>query len=725
MARLNEPAASLESIESLKRKYKRQNRDIASVNSSQAVRIRSLENENSKLLAENLELREENLRLRSEIDNGKARRVTERVSVVKSQLEERLVEIGALISSLGEESPERKRSPHLPRQFGGLRSGSNPPRSPQEKKWDNMAPLSEDDIGSPDGKLPPILENKYYPRRTLEHQEIENMLAEVVADTTDSPDIGPPPVSQFVDEVPVKIDLTDKVVSEKEDEPSLDPIISTNLEQRKRRKDSIMASDLKRISRSEPSQAPRENTGTLKSGAKRKLSARDDEEIEPTKANEIDDFQFTRVSSEERTKNRSVISSAQENTKPLKDIKSSKGLSKDKPALGPNNRKVLAAKSVNNSPKKGASTRILSQDNTKPGKLNMFKESLSNEVPIEKQVGKTEPLSQIVEPQLQLFNFQQGPETPAPADTFSPSSAHPSTTVQEESRDTPPPSESAEGHRPSRRARGSISYAEPNLRVKMRRPGKEFVNAVTADGKVRATRVEGEAGPATTSKIKVEPESEDNWQRLSAAPNADHSPLSGKTSVPITDMLSSNITDHRKRRESILHLAESAPSATKSTAEIFAESRKIKAKSMEQSAKSDDIKAALEDMDIYEFQGSPKRDSDGLPKVVKEEKVERVSSRFSRRASAMSAADLNNLQESEAGKRITALAAPAPVASRRRQSTMPSSARSASVAGTESERDATDSEKSLRRSVSNASMAGAAAAARSDRMSARRRSMML
>lgn len=171
----------------VKRKYKRQNRDIASVNSSQAVRIRSLENENSKLLAENLELREENLRLRSEIDNGKARRVTERVSVVKSQLEERLVEIGALISSLGEESPERKRSPHLPRQFGGLRSGSNPPRSPQEKKWDNMAPLSEDgtsperklpprrnvaslsqDIGSPDGKLPPILENKYYPRRTLE-----------------------------------------------------------------------------------------------------------------------------------------------------------------------------------------------------------------------------------------------------------------------------------------------------------------------------------------------------------------------------------------------------------------------------------------------------------------------------------------------------------------------------------------------------------------------------
>ncbi|QSZ32989.1 hypothetical protein DSL72_002573 [Monilinia vaccinii-corymbosi] len=743
MARLNEPAASLESIESLKRKYKRQNRDIASVNSSQAVRIRSLEIENSKLLAENLELREENLRLRSEIDNGKARRVTDRVSVVKSLLEERLIEIGALISSLGEESPERKRSPHLPRQCGGLRSGSNPLRSSQEKNWENMAPSNEnvtssepklpprrntaslsEDIGSPDGKLPPILENKYYPRRTLEHQEIESILAEVVADNRDSPDIGPPPVSRFVDEDPVKIDLANKVVSDKEDEPDLDPIISTNLEQRKRRKDSIMASDLKRTSRSEPSQATRENTGILKSGAKRKLSARDDEELEPTKVKDIDDFQFTRVSSEERMNDRPVIPSTKESTKPLKDITSSKGLSKDRPTLGPNNRKVLAAKSVNNSPRKGASTRDLSHDNTKPGKLNIFKESLSKEISIEdKQVGKTEP-----QPQLQVFNFTQEPKMPAPADIFPSLSTNSSTTVRGGSRDTPPPSESAEGQRPSRRARGSVSYAEPSLRVKMRRPGKELVNAVTADGRVRATRVEGEAGPTTISKIKAEPEAEDTWKRLPAAPNTDHSPLSGKTSVPITNMLSSNITDHRRRRESILHLTESGPSlasGTKSVTEMFAESKKIKSKAKEQSAKGDDIKAALEEVDIYEFQGSPKRDSDGAPEVIKEEKIERASSRFSRRASAMSTADLGGLQGSETGKIITALAASAPATSRRRQSALSSSVRSASAAGTESERGTTDSDKSLRRSVSNTSMAGAAVAARADRMSGRRRSMMI
>ncbi|KAF7953312.1 hypothetical protein EAE96_006523 [Botrytis aclada] len=750
MARLNEPAASLESIESLKRKYKRQNRDIASVNSSQAVRIRSLENETSKLLAENLELREENLRLRSEIDNGKARRAADRVNVVKSQLEERLLEIGALISGLGEESPPRKRSPHVPRQFGGLRAGSNPPRSPKENKWDDLDPLNEDgtsperkmpprkkmassseDTGSPDGKLPPILENKYYPRKTLEHQEIENMLAEVVADNEDSPDIGPPPVSQFVEEDPVKIDLAGKLAYEREDEPSLDPVISTNLEQRKKRKDSMVASDIRKNSRLELP-AKRENTGTLKSGAKRKLSAREDEELESTNASDIDDFQFTRVSTEERAKTKSAVSSAKENAKPLKDVMSSRGLSKDKPALAPSTRKVLAAKSVNNSPKKGASNRNSSHDGIKPAKLNLFKESLSKEVPSEeKKMENVEHFQQTMQqPPLQVFNMQAEPETPAPIDIFSPLSSHPSTNVRVESRDTPPPSEmreSAEGQRPSRRARSSISYAEPNLRDKMRRPGKEFVNAVTADGKLRANRVDEEAGPTTISKIKAEPGSEDAWKQLSTAPNADHSPLTSKASAPLADMLPSSITDHRRRRESILYLTESGSSASgsKSVAELLAESRKIKAKSREQSAKGDDIKAALEDMDIYEFQGSPKRDSEE-PSVIKEEKTDRVPSRFSRRASATPVGD----QDFEPAKKFSASTGPSQSGPRRRQSALPSStlARSASAQGHESERDTSDSsDKPLRKSVSSTSMAGTAASSvnRSDRIASRRRSMML
>lgn len=52
--------------------------------------------------------------------------------------------------------------------------------------------------------------------------------------------------------------------------------------------------------------------------------------------------------------------------------------------------------------------------------------------------------------------------------------------------DTPPPAEislGGETSRPSRRNRTAVSYAEPNLRDKMRRPTKELFDAVTGEGK--------------------------------------------------------------------------------------------------------------------------------------------------------------------------------------------------------------------------------------------------
>lgn len=52
--------------------------------------------------------------------------------------------------------------------------------------------------------------------------------------------------------------------------------------------------------------------------------------------------------------------------------------------------------------------------------------------------------------------------------------------------DTPPPadiSSTGETSRPSRRTKAAISYAEPNLRDKMRRPTKELLDAVAGEGK--------------------------------------------------------------------------------------------------------------------------------------------------------------------------------------------------------------------------------------------------
>ena len=140
----------------------RQNRDIARANSTQSLRIRNLENETSRLLAENLGLREQIIQLQNELDNGKAQRIADNSGAIKSQLEAKLLEIGALITSLGNGVAPKKRSPRE-----GKITRASPSQSPDQRNWKNMYTLSEAVAGQ-EGRLPPILENKSYPRRTLE-----------------------------------------------------------------------------------------------------------------------------------------------------------------------------------------------------------------------------------------------------------------------------------------------------------------------------------------------------------------------------------------------------------------------------------------------------------------------------------------------------------------------------------------------------------------------------
>lgn len=141
----------------------RQNRDIARANSTQSLRIRNLENETSRLLAENLGLREQILRLHTELENGRVQRIADHTGIVKAQLEAKLLEISTLIKGLGDESAPKKKSPRA-----GKIIKSSPNTSPDQKNWKNMCTLSEA-VGGQEGRLPPILENKTYPRRTLEY----------------------------------------------------------------------------------------------------------------------------------------------------------------------------------------------------------------------------------------------------------------------------------------------------------------------------------------------------------------------------------------------------------------------------------------------------------------------------------------------------------------------------------------------------------------------------
>ncbi|TAQ84756.1 hypothetical protein B7494_g6913 [Chlorociboria aeruginascens] len=696
MARLNEPAAPVESIESLKRKFMRQNRDIARANSTQSLRIRNLENETSRLLAENLGLREQILRLQNELENGQAQRVADNSNIIKSQLEAKLLEIGALINDLGDEPPKRK-----PPTEGKARA--SPSRSPDQKNWKNMCTLSEAVAGQ-DGKLPPILENKYYPRRTLEHQELVNLVEES-ANTPDSPEIGPPPVSQFVDEDSVKISLPLRVYHPEMDEdeiPSLDPALSINLEQRKKRKDSIVIPEI-----NQP--AIRENTGSLRTGAKRKLSARDQDDDIPMKTTQVlsDEFKYTRVINE-KTRNQPPESVA---TKVTRDLAISRGASGDRQSnslASTNDRKVLAPKSVNDSPRKRAGGKASTHDeDVKKVKVDSAK-SIPDK---ERSRDRRRETSNQPPPEVRAverIEIQLEPETPATLDLFSPPSSQPST-ARAESRDTPPPPDLGPPGieaRPSRRTRPSVSYAEPNLRDKMRRPTKELVDAVIPENHRTSIKIE-EGQP--TIQINSEPEAYDVWKTISN-PVVENSPLSGKAPAP--EILPSSITTHRKRRESMLHQAEedvSQSGARSILSELLAGNNKSEAEAAEYkrpSEGSEEVADADAKFDIYEFRET----SPHARSQIKPRKEARLSTRFPRRDSVARRKGGPG-EESEASDIDTSQK---PLY-RRRQSTLSLKASSS----TEPQGD--DAQKTLRKSSSMDSGAGS----RNERAAARRRSMML
>lgn len=113
--------------------------------------------------------------------------------------------------------------------------------------------------------------------------------------TTDSPDLGPPPVAHFDEGDPIKFDPTQELspgegLAESTEEAQ--PKLSANLETRKKRRESSHRRDVgmkntnvdpDRYTTSTAAAMPASQP--LKSGAKRKLNARDDDN-QPTTVNE-------------------------------------------------------------------------------------------------------------------------------------------------------------------------------------------------------------------------------------------------------------------------------------------------------------------------------------------------------------------------------------------------------------------------------------------------------
>lgn len=355
-------------------------------------------------------------------------------------------------------------------------------------------------------------------------------------DWNDSPDIGPPPVSRFVEDdmvisrspSPSKNAETEEMQAAEQVEESprglqVPPSLSPPKLNFDRRPNMILFSPPKESTITEPtkmsspiqmeppkqlsSAAPSE---TIRAGLKRKLN--DENENEPNKATKLQQG---------------------------KDVGSTTGKKKGLSARDPQKRKSiretatkprapLSAKSTNEhitSPKKATKAYEV-DDDFKPVKVHKAQKGKERvDLPLPEEESTAEEgqgtstsaftkIENVLPARKRTPEIAEIPETEILMTIGTPERASGSTVV---THDTPPPahiSSNGETSRPSRRARAAISYTEPNLRDKMRRPTKELFDAVSGEGKFlhrpaaqqQQQRKGDESAPTSVSKAKAESE---------------------------------------------------------------------------------------------------------------------------------------------------------------------------------------------------------------------------
>jgi len=250
------------------------------------MRIRVLESDCSRLLAENLALRERAMHLQHTVDKQANTLSLDSIDAVRSQLETKMQELGSLVASLGQpkQTERRRKSQHLAR------------HRPQERNFRSGLCIQEVE----DRMMPTIDEGKDYPRRTMNADEIRNLLDNP---ESQSPDLGPPPTSSFEVEEPIAFDPSPNPDQHMEDggteeAPTDDePALPMNLETRKKRRESGPKLSIRRISVFESPEEIKEKPGKLvRTGAKRKFSVQEDLDRPQT---QDDDFDFSRRNAEE------------------------------------------------------------------------------------------------------------------------------------------------------------------------------------------------------------------------------------------------------------------------------------------------------------------------------------------------------------------------------------------------------------------------------------------
>jgi len=118
-------------------------------------------------LSENLDLRGQVLRLEKELEerdlrDNSAQRLSNHAQELKGKMEEKLAELGSLLSSLGQEPPTKRRSSGE-RKLAKLKAV----RSPTQRRRRDTGDIEA--LALQEGRLPPIHEHKPWQRATMKY----------------------------------------------------------------------------------------------------------------------------------------------------------------------------------------------------------------------------------------------------------------------------------------------------------------------------------------------------------------------------------------------------------------------------------------------------------------------------------------------------------------------------------------------------------------------------
>ncbi|EEP80856.1 predicted protein [Uncinocarpus reesii 1704] len=480
MARLNDLPPATESLESLKRRFVRQNREIARANSIQSARIRTLESEVSRLLTQNVALREEISWLNRELEKRQGSdRLDTQLCSVKEKLETKLAELSALVTDLGSLPQKGGHSAALKR----TSDSSNPLQSPTVPRRPAVKPELDSSISDPD-RLPVILEDKYYPRFTPEVEVPESPIYDK-SDGDISAGIGPPPILSFAaDSInPFATEESPRNAQSYGSSP-LSQNKSPTFEPRRRRRDSSFLQDI--IPDAEPfTESDNRGCHPQRAGSKRKFAVREEEDFNPAYSSDLDGFQFTRLnilpeglSQETATgiENQPMQSAGKQ------EPQLTTGKKPGRRALGPKNTNTNLRSPAKKASEMAKSTteerRSLARTKVKPRNRSASEErsGYNNEGGIIKS-----DLSQVASDSGSAHITLEAKEISTNPDSIIDRASNSEDIVLPDPDPSDHNASTTTRTRQSRRSRGPVSYAEPNLRDKMRRPTEVFVDAVGED----------------------------------------------------------------------------------------------------------------------------------------------------------------------------------------------------------------------------------------------------